>query len=301
MLRRSDAFRIALTASTEMNHSQPRSTASTPPSSSPAAVFSRAGESWQPSELARGPWDPRSQHGGAPAALVVHLAESAMPEAGWQLTRLTLELVKPAPLTRLATRIASASARSTTRLTIDLLAGESLVARAHALMLRTQDLHLPADMQGWSPAALTPPPADCKQRAHIAGLPNDGVHFHNRALESFVAHGDTSRAGPAAAWFRLLVPVVDDAPNSPAMRVAAAADFGNGLSWVLPAERYLFSNADLSVHLFRMPVGEWVGVEAQTQMDGSGAGTTHSRLYDEQGAIGVAIQSLVLRERPSPA
>jgi len=81
------------------------------------------------------------------------------------------------------------------------------------------------------------------------------------------------------------------------MRAVAAADFGNGLSWVLPAERYVFANADISVHLFRQPDGEWIGVQAQTQMDASGAGTTLSRLYDERGSIGVAIQTLALRAR----
>ena len=47
----------------------------------------------------------------------------------------------------------------------------------------------------------------------------------------------------------------------------------------------------------RQPIGEWIGVAAETQADGAGTGTTLSRLYDEQGPIGVAIQTLVLRER----
>ena len=264
------------------------------------AVFTREGDTWHPGLLARGPWDPRAQHGGAPSALLAHIAESAMPEPGWQLARLSVELVRPVPIAPLTARHTAQPSRSTTRVMIDLLAGDTLVASAHALLLRGQALSLPAGLPGWSPTMLSPLPQDCADRVRIPGLP-DGEYFHRMAVESRVAHGDPAQPGPAAAWFRLIVPLVQGAPTSPAMRVAAAADFGNGLSWILSPERYLFANADLSVHLHRPPVGEWVGLASETQADASGAGTTLSRLYDEQGPIGVAVQTLVLRERSAAA
>lgn len=265
-------------------------------SENPADVFTREGEVWRPSELSRGPWDPRAQHGGAPSALMAHVAESAMAEPGWQLVRLTVELIKPVPVAPLTTRFSTQSARSTTRLTIDLLAGDTLVARAHALMLRGQALTLPDDLPGPSPARLLPLPQDCTEALRIPGLP-EGISFYATAVDTLAAQGDVSRPGPGAAWFRLAVPMVRGAPNSPAMRAAAAADFGNGLSWVLPPDSFLFSNADLNLHLHRQPVGEWIGLSSETQADASGAGTTLSRLYDEQGPIGVAVQTLVLRDR----
>jgi hypothetical protein len=265
-------------------------------SARPDAVFAREGDLWRPSKLARGPWDPRAQHGGAPSALMAHVAESAMTEPGWQLARLSVELIKPVPLAALTTRCNAQPARSTTRLTIDLLAGDTLVARAHALMLRERALTLPEGLPGLSPSRLLPLPRDCSEPVRIPGLPA-GISFHGSAVDTRVAQGDVSLPGPAAAWFRLAVPMVSGLPNSPAMRAAAAADFGNGLSWVLPAERYVFTNADLSLHLHRAPVGEWIGVASETQFDGTGAGITLSRLYDEQGPTGVAIQTLVLRER----
>ncbi|MGJ7507882.1 thioesterase family protein [Variovorax sp. GT1P44] len=271
-------------------------TASLRPAEPSPAVFTRDGDTWLPGGLARGPWDPRAQHGGAPAALLAHIAESAMPEPGWQLARLSVELVRPVPLAPLTARHTVQSSRSTTRVTIDLLAGDTLVARAHALLVRAQTLALPAGLPGWYPSTLSPLPKDCSDEVRIPGLP-DGEYFHRMAIESRVAHGAASRPGPAAAWFRLIVPVVQGVPTSPAMRAAAAADFGNGLSWILPVERFLFANADLSVHLHRPPAGEWVGLASETQADAGGAGTTLSRLYDEQGPIGVAVQTLVLRER----
>jgi hypothetical protein len=270
-------------------------TAAEPASS--LAVYARDGDVWQPSDLSRGPWDPRAQHGGAPAALLAHVAESAMTEPGWQLARLSVELVKPVPVAPLTTHcIAAQPARSTARVTIDLFSGETLVARAHALMLRHQPLSLPDGLPGWSPSQLLPRPQDCTEQIRIPGLP-DGTSFHRTAMETRVAQGDPAQPGPSAAWFRLAAPMVQGAATSPAMRAAAAADFGNGLGWVLRPDRYLFTNADLSLHLYRPPVGEWVGLMSETQVDGGGAGMAFSRLYDEQGPIGLAIQTLVLRPR----
>ncbi|WP_423457900.1 thioesterase family protein [Ottowia sp. VDI28] len=251
---------------------------------------------WQPTVLSRGPWDERAQHGGAPSALLAYLAESALAEPGWQLTRLSIELIKPVPIAPLKVRRESYSGRATTRVTIGLEAGGVVVAQAHALMLRGQPVSLPSHLPGWSPPRMLPAPDACTERVRIPGMPSS-VSFYDTAMDHRLAQGDTDRPGPAAAWFRLTVPLVQGQHTSPAMRAAAAADFGNGLSWVLNPERYLFSNADLSLHLHRPPEGEWIGLMSETQMDGTGAGTTLSRLYDLRGPVGVAVQSLVLRER----
>jgi hypothetical protein len=124
-----------------------------------------------------------------------------------------------------------------------------------------------------------------------------GVSFYQTALEHRMAQGDSALPGPAAAWFRLSVPLIEGQETSPASRAIAAADFGSGLSWVLPLDRYLFSNADLDVHLHRQPRGEWIGLLSETQADESGVGTAFSRLYDVHGPVGVATQTLVMRER----
>lgn len=273
----------------------------TPPGESrhPAVYTGQGSDAWQPSELSRGPWDPRAQHGGAPCGLFAHIAEQAAAHAAagqdWQLARLTVELVKPVPVAPLATRTQVQSSRATVRVGIDLLAGEVVVARAHALLLARQPLRLPADLPEASQGPL-PAPHDGQPRVRIPGLP-EGVSFYGSAVETRVAEGDSARPGPCGAWFRLAVPLVHGAANTGAMRAAAAADFGNGLSWVLPAERFLFANADLNLNLLRAPQGEWIGLRSSTEAHGDGAGLTVSRLYDAHGPIGLATQTLVLRER----
>lgn len=262
----------------------------------PAAVYEQDGELWLPTVLSRGPWDARAQHGGAPSALLAHLAESAVSEQGWQLMRLSVELIKPVPIAPLTVRREIHGGRSTTRLTIGLYADNVLVAQAHALLLRGQSVSLPSALPGWSPQRLLPLPDECSERIGIPGMPS-GVSFYDTAMEHRMAQGSSTTPGPAAAWFRLTVPVVRGQRTSPAMRAVAAADFGNGLSWVLNPQRYLFANPDISLHLHRPPEGEWIGLMSQTQVDGGGAGTTLTQLYDLQGVVGVAVQSLVVRER----
>jgi len=201
------------------------------------------------------------------------------------------------PVAPLRTRCDAQPGRSTSRVTIDMFAGDVLVARAHALLVRIEPLTLPDDLPaGWSPVQLERLPAQCSEPIRIPGLP-DGRSFYRTAMETRVAQGDPARPGPAGAWFRPVLPLVQGATTSPAMRAAAASDFGNGLAWVLPVSRYLFTNADLSLHLYREPVGEWIGLLSETQVHGDGGGIATSRLYDELGPVGIAVQTLVLRER----
>jgi acyl-CoA thioesterase len=98
-------------------------------------------------------------------------------------------------------------------------------------------------------------------------------------------------------WFRLVRPLVDDAPASPIARVVAAADFGNGVSRVLEFEEFLFVNTDLSVHVHREPVGEWVMLDARTRVERHGAGLAHATLSDERGPLGLSAQSLFVARR----
>ena len=59
-------------------------------------------------------------------------------------------------------------------------------------------------------------------------------------------------------------PLVAGEEPTPLQRTLVAADVGNGISAVLDWRRFVFINVDLTVHLERMPEGEWVCVDAVT-------------------------------------
>ena len=56
-------------------------------------------------------------------------------------------------------------------------------------------------------------------------------------------------------------------------------------------------NADLTIYLHRPPRGEWIGMRSQSHVDDGGAALSESRLYDEAGPVGRALQTLVLERR----
>jgi hypothetical protein len=95
----------------------------------------------------------------------------------------------------------------------------------------------------------------------------------------------------------LRVDVVADEEPSPIMRVAAAADFGNGISQLLPMQDWIFINPDLTFTVSRPPAGEWVCLDATSHLTDDGAGFAESALFDERGRIGRAVQSLLLDRR----
>src|SRR5664280_1564604 len=100
--------------------------------------------------------------------------------------------------------------------------------------------------------------------------------------------------GPGRVWMRLRHPLLPGEALTPLTRLAATADFGNGVSAALPFERFLFINADLTIHLQRQPRGEWIGLDARTLLHDGGTGLAESVIHDVHGVLGRAFQTLVV-------
>src|SRR5947209_1574971 len=72
------------------------------PAMSETAVFTGRDGRFVASELARGPWDPNAQHGGAPAALLMRAFERLGGGDGLAIARVTYEFLRPVPLGELS-------------------------------------------------------------------------------------------------------------------------------------------------------------------------------------------------------
>jgi Thioesterase-like superfamily len=125
----------------------------------------------------------------------------------------------------------------------------------------------------------------------------DVAGFAWTGMELRFVEGDFFSAGPAAAWFRFARPLIDDVPVTPVETAVAAADFTNGYAHEISWERWMFANVDLTVHLWRAPSGEWVGARGVTAHGPHGAATSRATLFDADGPIGLAAQSLFVAER----
>ncbi len=259
-----------------------------------ASVFTvREDGSFMPTEHARGPWDPRALHGGAPAALMTRAFEGMEPGGELRIARLGFELLRPVPHAplRLSTRIVR-KGRRVQELAGEIHAGEQLICRASALRVQEAPAGLPVT---------TPPPAE-RMAGPQEGKPTrfalddaDDKSFATAMEMRFLSEPWTQ--GPAQVWMRLRQAILPGEATTPLMRLAAAADFGNGVSAELPFDRYLFINADLTIHLQRQPQGEWIGLDARTLLHDGGMGLAESVLHDEQGALGRAFQTLVVQPR----
>ncbi|MEZ5123927.1 MAG: thioesterase family protein [Solirubrobacterales bacterium] len=244
--------------------------------------------------ITRGPWAPNAQHGGAPATLLGRTIERVAPEADMRVARITFELVRPVPVAEL--RVEAELVRPGRR--VQLVAarlhhGDQLVMQALALRMRRAPGAAPAIPAAGPPIAPLPGP---EAEQHLV-MPDGAPSFGDAGVELRFARGGFLERGPATVWIRLRVPVLPGEPTSPLCRALAAADFGNGVSSMLDWETHVFINPDLTVHLEREPVGEWVALDATTTIAPDGTGLAVATLHDERGRIGVALQSLFVDAR----
>lgn len=280
----------------------------------PGGFFVPDDELFAATELTRGPWDGSSQHAGPPAALIGRAVERCVgigerPEDR-HVGRITYEILAPIPIAPL--RVEAEVTRGGRRVdmveaTLAPAEGDPVV-RARAWRLLRREIELPPGLASDEPgspanAAGRPSGEPDAPRPPREIEPTDAffttgheVGFHT-AMEGRFDRGSFTAIGPAVAWMRPLHPLVVGEAWTPLQRALVAADSGNGISATLDFDRYRFINVDLSVHLSRLPVGEWVCLDAVTAPERHGAGISDTMLRDERGPIGRAAQTLIIDER----
>src|SRR6185312_757902 len=207
------------------------------PRSMTESIFLAEGDLFVPTEHARGPWDPRALHGGAPAALIASAFERMEPGRELPFARLSFEFLRPVPMAplKLTTHI-SRPGRRVQALAAELEADGVTVCRASALRLVATPGELPELALAQVRAA---------QAEAIAG-PEEGrnVHFtldevehksfastamEMRFLEGAPLSGELPEldapskhvpSGAAKVWMRLRYPLLPDEPLTPLARVA---------------------------------------------------------------------------------
>jgi hypothetical protein len=266
----------------------------------PDAIFERQGDLFLPTEATIGPWSREVQHGGPPTMLMARAVEGVEAAQPMRVVRLTVELLRPVPVKplRVSARLVGGGRRAD-RVEATLHSDGVEVARTLALRIRSQLLEVPIP-EAEAPPSLPEQEIDWGSNAWGASgwaeQSSEG-NYGSLGVELRLAGGSVTESGPASVWVRLRRPVVAGEEPSPLMRAAAAADFANGVSWVLDPTRFLFVNPDLNVHLQRQPAGEWICLAARTHLNSDGIGVAEGILYDLQGRIGAALQSLVVEPR----
>ena len=258
----------------------------------PDAFYHPDGDWLVASELTRGPWDPGAQHAGPPSALLARAIERCGELGGVQVGRITMEILRPVAIGRLRAEARIVRPGRSVELIEATLEGEQgELMRALAWRMRTRVVELrpepPRDR----------PPAGPEHGEETPFFDTGQEVGYHTAMDYRFVNGSFLDPGPATVWMRMRQPLVEGEDPTPLQRVLVAADSGNGVSAALDPRRYVFINTDLSVHLLRMPVGEWVCLDARTHPEPNGVGLADTALYDERGRIGRAAQTLLVRAR----
>lgn len=244
-------------------------------------VFSRTPrQTWLADPIARGPFE--GLQGGVVAALMSAQIEAlAVAENLGAVRAFTVHFLKPVPIGELV--VACQPLRVGRRVGVvdaTLMAGAELCAVARATLIAAMpDARIPC------------PPPEPRDPTRLPLLrraaPHGGAWFMD-AMEV--------RAGQDGwTWFRLGRPVC--AGQGPMTRVLPAADWAHGVGALLGAPARpaaAIPNPDLTVHLFRPPEGEWVGLDAASAWSGAGVGAGWAAIHDERGLIGRVAMSIAV-------
>lgn len=251
-------------------------------------VVGREGEIWHPTPFAMGPFG--GLHGGVVSGTLVGEMETRGAALGWgQPVSATVYLVRPAPLEPFTTQIEEV--RGGARLTVMencLMAGGKL--RAKASMAFLKDTPVP----GIVPPAQESFDPDAMPEWGFASMVTGTTYLS--AVE--VREDKPNRT----VWVKPVHPLV---PNQvPFAQAMAIADYATLFSVYLEGERPKaggWPNADISVHLSRMPESDWIGIQPRSGWYPNGSGLTEAAIYDTRGWIGRSCQSAVLLPMPEGA
>jgi acyl-coenzyme A thioesterase PaaI-like protein len=243
-------------------------------------------------EHTAGPWSPSAQHGGPPMALMARAIEGLADDSRG-VARLTCDLLGPVPVSRLRVGAEVVRPGRTVELVeatlLDVASGRT-VARAAAWLVP----RAPGPKGEASPASPGP------EAGHEVGMPTGWHPGYLDAIEWSWVEGALGRPGPAMVWMRPRVTLLPGEPLSPVQRLMVCVDSASGASAVLDIREWQFMNTELTAHLVREPVGEWIGLRARTVLGGTAAGVATADVVDPSGFVARSAQSLLVRPSSQP-
>jgi hypothetical protein len=259
------------------------------------ALYLRDGDAFVGTACTQGAWAHGGQAGGAVLALLGHVLEDVPMLAPMSLTRLTVDIVRPVPVGE-RVLVGTDIVREGKKIQlVDLVirAGETVTTRARALRIRDLDVTslggMPVSTSAGNPSASLPPPEEMSGVEHLTRVPK------------FLSHGAELRRtlepidGIHAIWCRLRVPVVAGEPLREASRAAFPLDMVNLVGVRLDPARATSINPDVTGHLCRGPIGEWIVLTGHTHYSHNVAhGVSTAVMSDAAGVFGVTSTSQIL-------
>ena len=238
---------------------------------------------------ARGPWTADACHAGPVAALFARAVESIVTDK--QLVRLTADYMRPIPMDgfRIVPKVEKPGRNVATSSAV-------LVDRLDRVCATATSVHFALADLGELPTTVIPHPTRVGATPSIFVLDKapHGLPFFSKCVDFEYAAGETTDGGPTTAWLRTPAILEGEKP-SPFQTACPIADCGNGLSRNANIDEWSFINPELTVALHRLPESAWLASSSVSSWEPTGIGISRATLFDEKGAIGTAVQTLLIR------
>ncbi len=247
------------------------------------AFFVRTAEGFLPTGLGQSVWSDDTVGGVAVGSLLATLLDEACADGEMHVARLTVDILGRIPKQLLQGRVATVrDGRQMQLVAAELLADGRVAARATALRVRKAPTPSVATASPY-PAPLTVPEARFMMES-----------FCGDAIRTRPVRGALDEAGPGCIWARFDLEAVAGVPLSPLARAVIIADCGNGVGSPFPQLPFSCANLDIGVNFLRMPRGEWVLIDAQTESAGEGYAVVRNTFADAEGIYAYGAQTLFI-------
>jgi hypothetical protein len=262
-----------------------------------AALYVRDGDGYVGTILTQGGWDPAVANGGTVLALVGQVLDAVPTLVPMTVGRFTADLHRPVPIgTHL--RVEPTILREGKKLQVVLLrvlVGDVEHLRVTALRLRDEDVDA-GDLASTTDArpgdALVAP----DQARDLRDLTRENVPGFLRAVD--MRRATTLDGSAIGAWLRLEVPVVAGEATTPTARLAAVFDYANLIGMDDHPQQVSLINPDVTAHVLRPPVGEWVAITGTTRFNPAmGRGLSLAEFSDTEGVFAVGSTSQLIQPR----
>jgi hypothetical protein len=260
------------------------------------AIFTPEGDLFRATEHAGGPWSADMLQGSATTGLMTREVERVARDSGFAVRRLTFDLWRPAGLRAFGlTSEMLRDGRKAKTLQVRLMDGDTEIGRCTAL-LTAQGGESPADPFSKTTGHDVPPESGTQPPGLVQRWSR---YFQNVSVR--LIEGALEKPGPAAAWRRLAVPMVEGEANTPLLQAVQAADFSSGVAQIVDMREWTFINPEISLYFFRPPEGEWILIRSRTRVGAPGAGLTMATLSDRDGPFAEVLQAMSFERREAQA
>ncbi len=251
--------------------------------------FTRDRNTFVPTQIANGPWDPTSLHGRVIIGLLAFEIEQHHGGNDFVPARLTVDMFRLPKLVPIEIR--TTVIREGLRIKVieaEFFSGGVAMARASCQLLRKTE-----NPQG---TVWEPPNWDVPRPADIPAPTDPRLGLHGKWTTRPIV-GAMGSVGPRRLWMSEVRELVEGTPLTPFVRVALAADFAS--PFANAGDQGLgFINSDVTLYLYRPPATPWIGLDVVNHHSRDGIAIGECWLYDEEGAIGTSTVAALAQRKP---